>query len=55
MSDDKIEMPTDAEIEAKAREIYLTRYAGIGGRWELVETKDAWRKMAREFFLTQHD
>lgn len=43
-------MPTDDEIEAKAREIYLGLYGKIGGRWELVETKDVWRQKAIEFF-----
>lgn len=41
-------MPTDAQIEAKAREIYLARYAKEGGRWEAVETKEVWHKMARD-------
>lgn len=39
---------TETEIEAKAREIYLSKYGAIGGRWELVETKDVWLARARE-------
>ena len=42
-------MLTDATIEAKAKEIYLAKYGAIGGRWELVETKDVWRQMARDW------
>lgn len=42
-------MPTEEEVEAKAREIYLAKYQAIGGKWELVETKDVWRKMARDW------
>ena len=45
--------PTDGEIERKAKEIYLDRYGKIGGRWELVETKDVWRELARECLI--HD
>lgn len=42
--------PTDAEVEALAREIYLEKYGKEGGRWELVETKDVWHDMARMRF-----
>jgi hypothetical protein len=42
-------MPTDKEIEDKAQQIYLSRYGHIGGLWRLVETKNVWRKMAREW------
>jgi hypothetical protein len=42
-------MPTDEDVEAKAREIYLGLYEKIGGRWELVETKDVWRQKARQY------
>lgn len=44
-------MLTKAAIEEKAREIYLARYGEIGGRWELVETKDVWRELARQQIL----
>ena len=41
-------MPTDKEVEDKAEQIYLDHYGHIGGLWRLVDTKDVWRKMARE-------
>jgi hypothetical protein len=43
-------MMTKSEIEAKAKEIYLSKYGSVGGRWELVETKDVWHKMAVDWF-----
>lgn len=43
-------MPTESEIEAKAREIYLALYEEMGGRWGLVETKNVWREKARQWF-----
>src|SRR4051812_48648468 len=43
-------MPTDEEIETKAREIYLSRYGCIGGQWQLVDTKGVWREKARQWF-----
>jgi hypothetical protein len=45
-------MLTKAQIEEKAREIYLSKYGEMGGRWELVETKDVWHKMAIDWFNT---
>ncbi len=48
-------MLTDAAIEEKAREIYLAKYGEMGGRWELVETKDVWRDMARNFLRLDED
>jgi len=38
---------TDKEIEDKARSIYLSRYGSIGGKWELVDTKEYWINLAR--------
>lgn len=37
----------DLAIEAEARRIYLSRYGGDGGRWELVETPEHWWAEAR--------
>jgi len=37
---------TEKEVFAKAREIYLEAYGHLGGKWELVETKDVWLRMA---------
>ena len=48
-------MMADATIEEKAREIYLAKYGEIGGRWELVETKDVWREMAREWLRNDEE
>lgn len=38
----------NAAVEERAKEIYLERYAAIGGKWEAVETKDVWREKARK-------
>jgi hypothetical protein len=43
-------MLTKAQMEEKAKEIYLAKYGAMGGRWELVETKDVWRQMAVDWF-----
>lgn len=45
-------MRTEAEIEAMAEKIYLSKYEKIGGRWECVETKDVWRQKARDYYRT---
>lgn len=46
-------MASAAEIEAKAREIFLSRYEAIGGDWSAVETKDVWRDLARAAIATE--
>ena len=38
----------DLAIEAKAREIYLSRYGAIGGKWELNETPESWWDLAQQ-------
>jgi hypothetical protein len=43
--------PTEEQIEEKAKEIYLERYAAIGGKWELVDTKGYWHQLALQRFL----
>ena len=38
---------SDNIVERVARAIYMHKYGGQGGRWDLVEVKDVWHDYAR--------